>query len=450
MTSENFSMPAAKRNVLKPFLIFLLGFAAAYAFAFLYYSNQSAVSVLYDLNGFGKIGRHLATGQGFSLDAGPTMRRAPLYPFFVGTILKIFGAEGEDGLVYRPVFFAQCLIVGACALLAYELGRRVFKSERSGTIAGILVAICPQFLRYVSMTEVETVMGLLTLLAAYTSLLLWEKASIRNGLLFALVCALSTLTKPMGLLYPFIFLGALVWRNERASRSNALKTSAASLAMFIALLLPWSVRNMIVSEGQYRGISTNASGEFIRGYVNVQPKYFLLKRNFGGGGEEGDSMIWDVEANDFEQGLMLPYGVSFYDPTRPASERINVKTNVAFELRKEKAEGRIVRQLVKENPFAVLRKFAIQLFTFWYIVETKTKSKAIGLMAGVVLLFCALGVLRGHKEKAPLTPVSAPLLYFYLLYAFILAFARYSFPLYPTLMVLAGHGVSSLFPLKKT
>src|SRR5881398_2077160 len=61
-------------------LIGLFGTLTAAIYAFVIYPHQGVVESVIDLNGFGKIGRHLAAGDGFSLGDGPTVRRAPLYP----------------------------------------------------------------------------------------------------------------------------------------------------------------------------------------------------------------------------------------------------------------------------------------------------------------------------------------------------------------------------------
>jgi CHASE2 domain-containing sensor protein len=91
-----------------------------------------------------------------------------------------------------------------------------------------------------------------------------------------------------------------------------------------------------------------------------------------------------------------------------------------------------------------LRKFAVQLFTFWYIVETRAKSLFVGSIAAVVLAFSIAGYVRASRRNALVWPVVAVLVYFNVIYAAFLAFARYSMPLFPTLAILAGGGIVAL------
>ncbi len=413
--------------------LFLFGFGIAFLFAFVIYGRQGAVVAAVDVNGLGGLGRNLASGEGFSLGAGLTMRRAPLYPGLVALLLKLFGTGGAETHIYRPVFFVQCLMVGAEAVTVWMLGRSLF-GERTGRTAGVLVPLLPQTLRYVSSTEVETLMGLLIALTALTGWNLYRRPTPAHALVFGIVCAASTLTKPIGLFYPLLFSGLLIARFPRTERRNAFVSAAVCLAVYGLCLLPWSVRNSRVSEGRFRGISTNAPGEFLRGYVLAQPKFYLLNQDFGGSGSDG--LMWDLEANDEEQRQMKPYGVPFYRPGYEA-ERRPMPINADYEVAKDQAEGQIARARVLGRPLEFAQKFAAQLYTFWLIVETKKKSAVIGGMAFLLLGLAFFGVRKARRQEKDLWPVLTVLLYFYFVYAAILAFARYSFPLYPTLLVFA-------------
>ncbi|MBC7526849.1 MAG: glycosyltransferase family 39 protein, partial [Chthonomonadaceae bacterium] len=305
VSEENLPSPSRKTAL----FLFLFGFAVAFVFVFVLYGRQNAVAVAYDVNGFGGLGRRLASGEGFSLGSGLTMRRAPLYPGLVALLLTIFGVSGEGAEIYRPVFFVQCLMVGATGVVVWAIGRELF-NERTGRIAGVLTPLLPQTLRYVSSTEVETLMGLLIALMAWTGLRFWRRPGMAQAVLFALVCAASTLTKPMGLPYPFVFCICLFLKFRKTEGSKLFVATGACLGVYLLCLFPWSLRNSIVSEGKFRGISTNAAGEFLRGYVLAQPKFFLLKQDFGG--NDSRELIWDVEANDYEQKAMESYSVPFY------------------------------------------------------------------------------------------------------------------------------------------
>ncbi|HEX6241411.1 MAG TPA: hypothetical protein VFZ61_10975, partial [Polyangiales bacterium] len=117
------------------------------------------------------------------------------------------------------------------------------------------------------------------------------------------------------------------------------------------------------------------------------------------------------------------------------------KTSWMIELEKDRLEGQEMKRLLVQEPGKFLAKFFVQIFTFWYVVETRTKSLLVGGIALVVLSFSVIGYVGATRRKLLVWPIGVLLLYFNLIYAAVLAFARYSMPLYPTLMMLAIPGV---------
>ena len=437
--------PASRRVALA---LFLLGSLTAALWAFVIYPRQGTVGIIIDLNGFGRLGQHIAAGDGFSLGDGPTLRRAPLYPMLVALLLKIFGGNGPENVIYRPVLVAQCLVVGATCVTAWAVGRKLF-GERPALLAGILCAVTPQVLRYVAMTEVETLMGLLIALMTLTGLNLYRRPVALNGLLFGLACGAATLTKPVALLYApvFLLLCGLHWRRARALEAPPAPLSAAgtALAVFVLCLLPWCVRNTIVSGGQFKSISSNGPGEFLRGYVNAEPQYAFLKKDFGGTQVVGAN--WDWDANQRENELLNRHGMSFFSEKKAADGALlPLEARVDLELKKEKIESAEVKRRLLREPGGFVRKFAVQIFTFWYIVETRKKSLQIGAIALVLLTLAGFGWFRARRNGIDPTPIVATVLYFNLLYAAILAFARYSMPVYPVLLTLAAYGITEILP----
>jgi 4-amino-4-deoxy-L-arabinose transferase-like glycosyltransferase len=441
-------------------LICFFGTLTAALYAFVIYPRQGMIEAAIDVNGFGLLGRHLAAGDGFSLGDGPTVRRAPLYPAFVALLLRLFGNTGPEQAVYRPVIAAQCLMVGLTCLTAWAVTRKLF-GNRPALFAGILCAITPQVLRYVGMTEVETAMGLLITLMTLTGLNLSRRLTVRNGVLFGLAVAAASLVKFVAVLYPVVLGAALLLRSlhakKRSDDDNAvsslsarpLPALAAAAVTLLLCLLPWSIRNMIVTHGRFKGISSNGAGEFLRGYVNAQPKFAFLHQDFGGSHNKG--LIWDMEANLYEDALLRRYGVSLTDkslfgPSGPSSPQ---DTNINVELIKDKVEGAEVKRLLLHEPLGFLRKFAIQVFTFWYIVETRKKSLLVGGIALAALALGGYGWIRARRRGIDVFPVVSVIIYFNLIYAVFLAFARYSMPVFPTLLVMTAYGLDGLVPARR-
>src|SRR5258708_39213654 len=102
-------VPAAGYGV----AVFILGLLTSSLYAFVIYPRQHTLEPCIDLNGFGRLSRNIALGEGFTLGQGPTLRRAPLFPAWAAGILKIFDnydSDVPDEIAYRPVLAVQCLL----------------------------------------------------------------------------------------------------------------------------------------------------------------------------------------------------------------------------------------------------------------------------------------------------------------------------------------------------
>jgi 4-amino-4-deoxy-L-arabinose transferase-like glycosyltransferase len=441
---------ASPRGTWRPYLFaFLYGLFVALCFALVIYPMQGTIDAAVDLNGFGELSRNIAEGVGFSFNYGPTVRRAPLYPAIGATMLYLFGSPATgfpDAEFYRPIIIANCLFVGLTSATIWHIGSQF--ERRVGILAVVIAPLIPQSIRYVGMTEVETLMGLLIALLAATGIELVKGPSLKTGAAFGVTVALATLTKPVVMLYPFAFFpfAVIAWRRRGLSPKTMGLVIGTALACFVALLLPWSIRNAIVTNGKFKGISSNAPGEFLRGYVNAQPKYYLLRQDFGG--NQPNTEKWDPEANLLEEKVFRERGSIYYSYRWNSQGRtVIVPTpppgvgSAELELERDRIESAEIKQRVLENPLGFVHKFVVQLATFWYIVETRTKSVLVGGIALVSLAFATLGYLSARSRNVVVWPIALVLAYFNAIYAAFLAFARYSMPLYPTLAILISAGL---------
>jgi 4-amino-4-deoxy-L-arabinose transferase-like glycosyltransferase len=438
-----------RRNFWIHAAVFAYGALIAAIFAFVVYRSSVLVASTIDVNCFGQLARNVLQGKGFSFGYGPTIRRGPFYPLLAAGLLKLFGRDPHafpDAAFYAPVLAANCLFFGATCLVVYSLARRLF-GTRAAVLAVTVCPFVPQSLRYVGRTEVETLMALFISLLAATGLALATRPAPRTGAWFGLVAALSTLTKPIVLVYPFAFLPFVWWhwvKNGVPTRAR-LVALAALFVCFAVPLVPWSLRNRAVTDDRFGGISSNGPGEFLRGYVNVQPKYFLLRQDFGGSDPRTEK--WDPEANLYEERLLKAHGLSFgrpvyddngtlfFDPPPPPGT-----TSALLEAEKDRIEGAEMKRRVFHEPVAFVGKLLVQIVTFWYIVETRAKSLFVGAVALFMLAFAVAGFMSARRRGNVVWPIALPLVYFNVMYAAFLAFARYSMPLFPTLVILSAGG----------
>jgi 4-amino-4-deoxy-L-arabinose transferase-like glycosyltransferase len=404
-------------------IVFGAAFAVALFMVMVVWRAQSAVAQTNDLYKFAELGHNIANGQGLRYTGGPlTIRRAPFYPGAIALLYLVFGA--------KPIAIQlfQCVLAGGTALLSFELGRRIFNLN-TGFLAAVLVALHPMVLRYVPDIQVEALLTFLYTLTVYRSVRLIEEESLANGFWLGVSAACAAMVKGVALPYPALFLVAyLVWRHFSAREAKTASGSPlpgwkAMATMLIGMglvILPWTYRNYEVTGGRFVLISGNAAGEFLRGYVFAQPRYYLLRDKPY---EDGEN-----EANAMQRDLFRSQGL-VWERDEAETERVH---NIAAKAK------------LRSEPMAFVRKFVIGLFMFWYVVTTRMNSLVVGGMALLGWAFALLGWARnrhrGHRFWLLLLPIAS----LNLIYAAVLALGRYSAPCIPILMVLAAFGAETV------
>lgn len=404
-------------NLKRPRLfVFALGLLTALLVTLVVWPRQSAVTRFDDPYSFAAFGRGIAEGRGFvQVDHPdlPTMRRAPVYPSLIALLYLVGGPRT------MLVRLFQCLVAGGTALLAFEIGRRMFSKE-VGLIAGILCAFHPMILRYVPDIQVECVLTFLMTLMVWCGVRFVQKPSFSAGLALGAAGALGALVKGVLLVCPPIFGAFWLVRQWRRGEAWSLGPVAAIAVAMCLLILPWTARNYKASGGHFILISTNAGGEFLRGYVFAQPKYYLLRQPPYTDGEN--------EANQMEIDLFKSKNLVWqHDETET-----------------ERVLGEAAKAKLKAEPVAFVKKGLIGLFSFWYVLTSRMNSLVVAGCAAGAWALALLGWRRARLEKRELWPLLQPILTLNLLYAAMLALGRYSAPTIPTLMVLAAWGIVTL------
>jgi 4-amino-4-deoxy-L-arabinose transferase-like glycosyltransferase len=186
-------------------------------------------------------------GPGLGGPIDPTLIRLPGYPIFLGAVFAVFGAGNM-----RAVLLAQIAIdLLGCWLIASFVREQV--SERAGTIAIFLAALCPFTAGYstIGLTECLSVFAVSLAMWATGRLLRAQGRSDvggvrdRRALLWA-ACgmALAMLLRPDGVLLTAAVTAAIAWYGWRQGRLGmAMKTAAACAMLAVLPLVPWTARN---------------------------------------------------------------------------------------------------------------------------------------------------------------------------------------------------------------
>jgi len=186
-----------------------------------------------DASGYDILGMRLAEKGELSYEDGkPTAHREPVYPLFLAVIYYLFGHS------YFAVRFAQSLIGAFTCLTVYLLARSLV-NERAGIISGAISAVYPFFVYYTGYLLTETLYTFLLLVTVYLFVLNISRPKRYNLVLAGIFMGITSLCKGWAIaLFPFFLAGLLVnWKEDRIRRSGIIT------GCFVAMLLPWAMRN---------------------------------------------------------------------------------------------------------------------------------------------------------------------------------------------------------------
>ena len=193
------------------------------------------------------IAAHIARGEGFSSpfyqDTGPTAWIAPLYPYFVSFVFRLFGIYSATSAIV--ILGIQCLLAAATSINICALGRRTFEGK-IGFYAAWIWALSPIFFRWAVSWIWDFAASAFLLSAVFiVTLDVARRNSRKLWLALGVLWAIMALTNPALLsLMPFTFLYAL-YLNHRAGR-RWLASLALAGVVFAAMVAPWLIRNEIV------------------------------------------------------------------------------------------------------------------------------------------------------------------------------------------------------------
>src|SRR2546426_9523172 len=190
----------------------------------------------------GRIGRSLASGQGFANPfnetTGPTAWEPPLYPFLIAGVFKLFGIYTRSSalvlLLLNSVFSAfTCIPI-------FLIARRCFDERVAGWASWFWALLPSGFAtRWVWETSLA---ALLLAIIFWLTLELEERDGLRPWLEFGFLWGIAALTN----LSMLAFLPAsglwVLYRRLKLGKRSAAGVAAASI-IFFACIAPWLIRN---------------------------------------------------------------------------------------------------------------------------------------------------------------------------------------------------------------
>lgn len=212
------------------------------------------------------IASSIVQGHGFRSpydERQPTAWVGPLYPCLVALVFRIFGIYCSLSIHFLVALNA--LFLGLTSLTIYAIGSRVFGMDVGATAAWLWAFCLPN--RVMPLLLFETCLSALLLTVGFLlTLKLGCSTDYRQwggaGLFWGVACLVNP-----ALTAPLIFFWIFSWVCARKNGRNSWRQLALSVALFLAVLMPWFVRNYRVF-GRPIFVRSNLAAEIYFGNVS--------------------------------------------------------------------------------------------------------------------------------------------------------------------------------------
>lgn len=366
----------------------------------------------------GRIGRALASGQGYSNPfnepTGPTAWEPPLYPFVIAGVFKLLGIYSHASAIV--LLALNSLFSALTCIPIFLIARRCFR-ETVAIWSAWLWAVLPPVMYWCTRWVWETSLAaLLVTLLFWLALTFEERRGWRPWFLFGLLWGVAALTNTSLLAFlPASGLWAWYRRSKRGLRS-AGGVALASL-VFCAVITPWLARD-------YRTFG----------------KFIFIRSNFGAELRLGNGPYADGTWQEY------------LHPTQDVLEMQRYKKlgEIAYVAERKREAMNFIRQ----NPGRFLWLDVKRFVYYWGGVPRASQLAGLApfknsvFLASTVLAFWGLG--RGLRKRK-----SGAWLFFWLIltypfvYYIVFPHPRYRHPIEPELGILMVYVVSEAEPQRR-
>jgi len=239
---------ALRRTVTSLLLMVLVALAARLAFAW-YEVRQFAPQVLSIVpfqTETGHIAYSIATGKGFSSpfqrDTGPTAWLAPVYPYLLACIFRVFGIYSLHS--FFAALSLNILFSAAACVPVFYAGKRI-AGLGVASAAAWLWALFPNAIiipfEWIWDTSLSALL-MTTLLWATVELA--ESRRVRDWCFYGLLWGFALLTNPaVALLLPVLLAWAASHTRDRERAAAWLARPALAAGLALLCCVPWTIRN---------------------------------------------------------------------------------------------------------------------------------------------------------------------------------------------------------------
>jgi len=392
--------------------IFVLALLLRLGFIFLYPLTE----VRDDALGYDSIAKNIISGKGFAYGGEdfPTIRRGPIYPYFLASIYLVFGHN------YDIVRVFQATLDSVTAIILFLIGVSIFGRKVAYTASLIYALYFPA----IANTSVLYMESLLTFLLAVTVLLLVKVLrgkELKWPICLGFMLGITTLCRPITILFPVFIFIVLLLKDGNLNKVNVIKGTLATLTM-ILVVSSWTIRNYVLFK-RFVPVAFGGGQAFWTG--NYVPN-------------DGIWIGWDDPA-------ILEIGET-------ALQRTSDPKMTLIEM--DRIFLRKAIQNILDSPLAssmLLLKKLLRLYKFpshggfsygairrgWWTTRTKEAVRAIYTL---ILLAGAYGMYGAKNQWKDALPLFAVIIYFTLLHTVTFAVPRYHFPIIPYIIIFTGNG----------
>ena len=169
----------------------------------------------------------------------PNIFRTPIYPFFLASLYALFGYK-----LYIPIL-CQLLISSLTCIVTYKIAKILF-IEKAALCAGLFTAFEYSSVLFANILITDTLFSFLFIMHIYFLIKFFKTNSKKTLVYSAILLGCSTLCRPVSV-YFFLFLIWIFVLHYKNNFWEGILKYAVFTLIFILTLLPWMLRNYIVS-----------------------------------------------------------------------------------------------------------------------------------------------------------------------------------------------------------
>ncbi len=374
-----------------------------------------------DARGYDQWARRLAAGDWIGTDV---FYQAPLYPYVLGVVYAVFGADPGTARLVQAV-------IGAASAALLAVGAARLFGPRAGLIAGLTLALyAPAIfldsLLQKSVLDVCFVTGIITAVA----FVLTGDDRRRWWALAGLAAGALALTRENALVLVAV-IAAWIGLAAPAARVGRARALALFLAGVVVALAPVAARNFAVSGEVYLTTSQFGPNFYIGNNAGADGSYQSLR--FGRGSPEFERIDATELAERAAGRTLTPAEVSSY------------WTDQAMAFITEQP-GAWLALMARKAALLVNAREAIDTESQESYAEWSWPLRLLGVAThfGVLVPLAVFGVWATWADRRRLAVFLAMALAFAASTVAFYVFARYRYPLVPLLVLFAAAGLAAL------